>query len=309
MGLYVIDGNNLKEHMARMGVLRSADDGLLVAWLQRWAEPGKGKRRKQHRVDVYFDAGAQGRHPSRGNVRIHVAPPGVSADEAIIRDLSRLPARGGQREATLVTSDRALAERAQALGVRVVDCVQFAGQPREAVPRMDEGQEKLQVEKQIGRALADYFLPPEERRASAGPPAVRVRLSPTKVSRLRDPARLAELLRQGDRVIRRRAALALGVVGTDKARQALEGLLLSDPVPSVRAAAAEALGNLGDGRSVHVLVQAAGDRFPLVRAAVAQALRRFADADSAAALARLAQDAHRRVRRAAAKDAGTPKKS
>ncbi len=299
MGLYVIDGNNLKEHMARAGLLQSADDNLLVAWLERWSAQGGAKRRKQHRVEVYFDAGIRGRYPSRANVQVRIAPPGVSADEAIIRALSRLPARSGRRDATLVTSDRALAERAQALGVQVVDCLEFAGRSREAAKEGDEAREKLQAERALGHALDDYFLPAGERKPRSAPQVRNVRLSPAKVSQMRDPARLLELLRLGDRVIRRRAALALGVVGTDKARQALEETLARDPVPSVRAAAAEALGNLGDGRSSRALAQAASDPFPLVRAAVAHALRRFGDAESRAALERLAHDAHRRVRRAA----------
>ncbi|MGB9593289.1 MAG: HEAT repeat domain-containing protein, partial [Anaerolineae bacterium] len=85
--------------------------------------------------------------------------------------------------------------------------------------------------------------------------------------------------------------------------QVLEEVLLGDPVPSVRAAAAEALGNLGDVQSARALEQAAGDRFPLVRAAVARALRRCGDEGSAATLARLANDPRRRVRRAASGDA------
>lgn len=294
--------------MARVGLLQSADDALLVSWLQRWAEQGGAKRGKRHDVDVYFDAGSQGRQPSHGHVRTRIAPPHLTADEAIIRDLSRITARGGQRDATLVTSDRALAERAQALGVRVVDCVQFAGRSREATPKTDEAQEKLQAERRLGRALDVYFLPPDERKAQAKPSPRLVRLSPAKVSQLRDPARLTDLLRGGDRVIRRRAALALGLVGTDKARQVLEAVLLGDPVPSVRAAAAEALGNLGDARAARALEQAAGDRFPLVRAAVARALRRCGDERSASTLQRLAQDSRRRVRRAALGDANTHRK-
>lgn len=299
MGLYVIDGNNLKEYMARMGLLHSAEDSLLLAWLQRWAEQGKGKRRKPHRVEVHFDAGDQGRYPSRGNVRVHIAPAGISADEAIIRDLSRLPATGGKRDATLVTSDRALAERAQALGVRVMDCAQFAGREEGPTRPVDVAEEKARIGKALGHTVDAYFLPSGERKARPKPTGRSERVSPAKVSQLRDPSRLLELLQRGDRVIRRRAALALGMVGTDKARQVLEEVLLGDPVPSVRAAAAEALGTLGDAHSSRALERAAADRFPLVRAAVARALRRCGDAGSAATLEALTQDPRRRVRLAA----------
>ncbi len=309
MGLYVVDGNNLKEYMARAGLLDSADDNLLVSWLQRWAEPGKSKRHKPHRVVVYFDAGVRGRYLPRGNVRVQIAPPGLGADEAIIRELARIPASGGKRDATLVTSDRALAERAQALGVRVVDCLQFAGRSRDAAQKPDDALEKAQAAKKLGRALDEIFLPPGERKAHAAPAPAPTRISPAKVSQLRDPVRLADLLRRGDRVIRRRAALALGAVGTDRARQALEEILLGDPVPSVRAAAAEALGILGDRRSSRALVRAAGDRFPLVRAAVACALRRCGGEGSEATLERLAHDERRRVRRAATEAEGTRGKS
>ena len=298
MGLYVVDGNNLKEYMARVGLLRSADDGALVAWLQDWVKASGAKRRKQHRVLVWFDAGTKGRHSSHGNVLVKTAPPGMSADEAIIRELRRLPAAGGKRDATLVTSDRALADRAQALGVRAVDCTQFAGRAREATHVADEAAEKAQAEKGLGR-LGSLFGVADVRKAVAKGPAPSARISPRKVAQMRDLPRLLELLRQGDRVIRRRAVLALAAVGSDKARSAAEETLLRDGVPSVRAAAAEALAIIGDARSVPALEQAAGDGYPLVREAVARALRRYSGGLGAAALERLAQDPHRRVRRAA----------
>jgi HEAT repeat protein len=95
------------------------------------------------------------------------------------------------------------------------------------------------------------------------------------------------------------AALALARVGTEQGRKLLEHALVADPVPSVRAAAAVALGQMGEDRSLDALRKAAGDPFSLVRASVATVLARSNDPRAAAILQSLTHDPRRRVRRAA----------
>lgn len=300
MALYIIDGNNLKGYLAGSGHLRSADDASLLIWLRRFMSDRRGKRTKPPRMVVYFDAGMGDRRAGGdSSLIVRVAPPNVTADEAILREISRLPAVKGKREATLVTSDRALQEQARALGVVAVDCERFAGvaaPPRHSDPASGE---KEQAARELGRSLDRAFLPQRERRAEAPAVAPVVRLSPRKVSHLHDPVRLTALLQRGDRSVRRRAALALAKTDTDQSRQALEQTLVSDPVPSVRAAAAEALGRMGDPRSLDALRKACADRYSLVRATVAAALAGWTDPQVAPLLEALQKDSRRRVRRAA----------
>ncbi len=305
MALYVVDGNNLEAYLAQAGLLRAADDVRLIAWLQRWLSGQRRKRGKHPRVLLVFDPGAAGKHLRSGaGLEVRVAPEGVTADEVIVKELKRLQGKKGKRQgaATMVTSDRALAEEAASLGVDVVDCAQFAERV-EPLPR--ESQEdatataKMEASRRLGRSLDGLFLPPKERGATRKMTPSRGRLSPRQVSQLRDPSRLADLLREGDRVIRRRALLALGHLKDESARKLAEQSLANDPVPSVRAAAAATLGRISDPRTLPLLAHATSDTFPLVRAAVAAALTAYDLAEARALLEQLRQDPSRRVRRAA----------
>lgn len=303
MALYIVDGNNLEAYLAQEGLLRAADDVRLIAWLQRWLAAGRRKRGKQTRVVLVFDPGARGKHLRSGaGLEVKIAPEGVTADEVIIQELKRLQGRKGKRQgtATLVTSDRALAEQAEMLGVSFLDCAQFAEhvEPPPKEEEVDAGA-KMEASRRLGRSLDGLFLPTKERGGARKAVPPRVRLSPREVSQMRDASRLAGLLRQGDRVIRRRALLALGQIRDEAGRNLAEQALLADPVPSVRAAAATALGQICDPRSLPALKQAMGDAFSLVRAAVAAALAAYGSPEAQALLEQLRQDPSRRVRRAA----------
>jgi hypothetical protein len=300
MSLYIVDGNNLKGYLLGSNQLRSAEDSELIGWLRRRQAERRRKRGKGDRIIVFFDAGAGDRRPTGdGTLMVRVAPPGITADEAIVRELTRLPAAKGKREATLITSDRALQEQARALGAQVWDCDRFAPKPAAPVPSLVDTLEKDRAARELGRSVDALFMPGQERRARPIVQPRRARLSPRKVSQMRDPARLSALLNDGDRTVRRRAALALARVGTEQGRKLLEHALVADPVPSVRAAAAVALGQMGEDRSLDALRKAAGDPFSLVRASVATVLARSNDPRAAAILQSLTHDPRRRVRRAA----------
>ena len=94
------------------------------------------------------------------------------------------------------------------------------------------------------------------------------------------------LLRDGDRGIRRRAALAAGRIGLPASVPALSGLL-GDPEPEVRQMAAFGLGLIADRSAVEALVAALADPEPVVRARAAEALGQIGDARAAPAVARL----------------------
>jgi hypothetical protein len=300
MPVYVVDGNNLEAYLAESGVLRSGEDAQLLLWLRRWLAGRRRKRGKSPRVMVFFDPGAAGKRLSGGEgLVVKVAPPGMAADDLILRELSRLPKKTGKRDAVLVTSDRALAEQAQGLGVEVMDCAAFADRVAPPLPpKLQEGPaEKAKIARELGHSLDEYFLPEKARGGAATRKIPRV--SPRKVSELRDPTRLTQLMREGDRMIRRRAALALAHVGTEAARQWLEQAVVSDPVPSVRAAAARALGRMAAPDSIPSLRAAAQDPFALVRESVAHALSAYDAVEAREILLKLRDDPKRRVRRAA----------
>ncbi len=89
--------------------------------------------------------------------------------------------------------------------------------------------------------------------------------------------------------VRAAAARALGRIGEPSDRAALEALL-GDPVAAVRAEAAIALGLAGDRAATPALVARAADPDREVRAAVAHGLGRLADPGSADAVVRLLSD-------------------
>lgn len=302
MTVYIVDGNNLEAYLAQEGVLRAADDVRLIAWLQRWLAGRRRKRGKHPRVLVVFDPGARGKQlKSGGDLATRIAPEGVTADEVILQEVRRLRRKKEkQQPVVVVTSDRQLAEQVEMLGADVLDCAQFAEHVEPPMKEPEEGAAaKMAASRKLGRSLDGLFLSEKDRASARKSSPSRVQVSPRKVSRLRDPSRLANLFREGDRVIRRRALFALGRIKEDSGRKLAEQALLGDPVPSVRAAAALALGQIADARSLAALEQAVGDRFSLVRASVATALSAYGSPETQRLLDELQRDSSRRVRKAA----------
>ncbi|MDN5338915.1 MAG: hypothetical protein PWQ30_24 [Euryarchaeota archaeon] len=107
-----------------------------------------------------------------------------------------------------------------------------------------------------------------------------------------------EALRSSDASIRAAAVAALQSMGKEAVGYLIE--TLSDPHYSVRIAAAEALGEIGDPDGVEALVQALGDAREDVRIAVISALGRIGDRRAVKPLIRLFRDRYHGVRVAAA---------
>jgi cyclophilin family peptidyl-prolyl cis-trans isomerase/HEAT repeat protein len=97
---------------------------------------------------------------------------------------------------------------------------------------------------------------------------------------------LPALLRDPDRGVRRRAALAAGRIGHPGAMTPLLALL-ADPEVEVRQMTAFALGLIGDRAAVDGLLAALRDPAPVVRARAAEALGQIGDARAAPAVAQL----------------------
>jgi cyclophilin family peptidyl-prolyl cis-trans isomerase/HEAT repeat protein len=96
---------------------------------------------------------------------------------------------------------------------------------------------------------------------------------------------LDRYLRDADRSVRRRAALAAGRIADPALVHTLVELM-NDQEPEVRQMSAFAMGLIGDRRPVERLVAALGDTQPLVRARAAEALGRIGDGRAAPELAR-----------------------
>jgi len=105
----------------------AAARAALAGRLARYAEAARKK------ITIVFDAArAQTPTPrtaSRGNIRILFSSPGESADERILRAISRAKGGGGGGGVLVaVSDDRALRRGAKALGARVTGCGEFAAE-------------------------------------------------------------------------------------------------------------------------------------------------------------------------------------
>lgn len=110
-------------------------------------------------------------------------------------------------------------------------------------------------------------------------------------------AYLLPCLHDGDPLVRRIAASALGTLGSRAASRPLV-LLLHDPDAGVRARACRALGSLRDPASVRGLVSCLADDDPEVRRSSAWALGEVGDRHALPPLRQITNDEHPAVRQA-----------
>jgi HEAT repeat protein len=107
---------------------------------------------------------------------------------------------------------------------------------------------------------------------------------------------LIAALRDKDKFVRARAALALGGLGDARAVSPLITALQEDTNTDVRQNAAEALGRLGNARAVTPLLTALEDRNIAVRGKAADALGELGDARAIASLIKALEDKNAAVR-------------
>lgn len=127
----LLDGHNLIGRAPGLSLEREEEAREL---LLRRIGAAKGSGRRQ--VVVVFDGNRPGsaKEGAFGGLRVVYSPEGGSADEEILRRVAR--ERRGQ--ATVVTSDRRLAQRALDLGAAVESCESFLGRlGRDAAGRRD----------------------------------------------------------------------------------------------------------------------------------------------------------------------------
>jgi hypothetical protein len=108
---YLLDGNNLIGQARRTARPSEEDRASLIR------ELCDRLRRTRARAVLYFDGAAPRRGADLGGLRVRFSG-SVSADDAILREISKSPAPG---EIVLVTADRGLARRARDAGARTLD--------------------------------------------------------------------------------------------------------------------------------------------------------------------------------------------
>jgi len=125
---WLIDGHNLIGQMPNLRLDDPNDEEKLLGYLRRF------RARTGHRLTVIFDAGhlyQYGFKQSQGGISIQFVPSGQIADQALVRRIRRVR---NPQEMIVVTSDQAVAQVAQQVGVRVASAREFARQLLQASP-------------------------------------------------------------------------------------------------------------------------------------------------------------------------------
>lgn len=279
---YIIDGHNLIGILPDISLSQPDDEARLIARLLSYRAQGAGD------MIVFFDgnplsaATEPGRHPtsipSWAGMVVHYAPPGKSADDAIV-DFLRSRRQPGQY--AVVTNDQDLSARVRSLGASILPASEFSS-------RMSRHKQRKRTPASLATApapnprdpafadLYDEFLAAEKaaeqipagshadtaiwiERLYTGDPQLQ-RLAAKALGQSRDPdavSPLCDALTHADAAIRAEAALALGMLREEEAAPDLANLLCDDGNSMVREAAAQALGVIGSPKSLPALEKAA----------------------------------------------------
>lgn len=119
---WLIDGHNLIGQMPNLRLDDPNDEEKLLGYLRRF------RARTGHNLTVIFDAGhayQSGSKQNRGGISIQFVSSGQIADQAIVRRIRKVR---NPQEMMVVTSDQAVAQVAQQVGVRVTSAGEFAQQ-------------------------------------------------------------------------------------------------------------------------------------------------------------------------------------
>jgi hypothetical protein len=125
---WLIDGHNLIGQMPNLRLDDPHDEEKLLGYLRRF------RARTGHRLTVIFDAGQayqSGSKQSRGGITIQFVSSGQIADQALVHRIRKVR---NPQEMMVVTSDQAVAQVAQQVGVRVTSAREFAQQLLQASP-------------------------------------------------------------------------------------------------------------------------------------------------------------------------------
>ncbi len=136
---WLIDGHNLIGRMPGLRLSDPDDEEKLLAYLRRF------RARTGHGLTVIFDAGPAyqpGSKQKRGGITVQFVSPGQTADQYLIRRLRRVK---NPQEVRVVTSDQAIVQAAQQIGVRVTSSQEFARQLLQSNPAADADQNDVKL--------------------------------------------------------------------------------------------------------------------------------------------------------------------
>jgi predicted RNA-binding protein with PIN domain len=146
----LIDGHNLIGKMPDLRLDDPADEEKLLLRLRAYrAHTGR-------HLLVYFDPGVAYQSPthrSEGGISIRQAGTGQSADDLMIRDISR---HHNPSELTVVTSDHAIQQVARQHGARVLDSATFAAELSRPPEKAEDSETPPLSEEEIEEWLAIF---------------------------------------------------------------------------------------------------------------------------------------------------------
>jgi len=148
---YLIDGHNLIPYIPGLSLKDLDDEIALIKVLQGFASQQKT------RVEVYFDQAPAARAGSRsfGSVRAHFVRQGTTADQAMIKHLSRIGKEA--KNWTVVTSDREILVEAKSAHSQILRSSQFAAQLKSVKSRISSDADKGDAP-EVPEGEVDYWL-------------------------------------------------------------------------------------------------------------------------------------------------------
>ena len=295
---YIIDGHNLIGVLPDISLSQPDDEARLIARLLSY------RAQSASQMIVFFDgnplsvATDPGHHPrsipSWQGMVVHYAPPGKSADDAIV-DFVRGSRQPGQY--AVVTNDQGLIARVRSLGASILPASEFSSQmarrkPKRRTPASLATAPAPNPRDPAFADLYDEFLAAEKARElipqnSPADDAMWIerlytgdlqlqQLAAKVLGQSRNPdavAPLCDALTHADASIRAEAALALGMLRNEAAAPNLARLLTDDDNGMVREAAAQALAVIGNSKSIAALeTSATSDKKNRVRKAARVAI-------------------------------------
>jgi predicted RNA-binding protein with PIN domain len=149
---WLIDGHNLIGQMPNLHLSDPNDEEILLEYLRRY------RARTGHQLTVVFDAGQSYRPATKkkqSGITVQFAPHGQTADRLITERVRRIK---NPQAMIVVTSDRAVQQAAQQMGVRVVTAQEFSRQLLNLSTAAKPSDEDVQANRQLSADEVEEWL-------------------------------------------------------------------------------------------------------------------------------------------------------
>lgn len=149
---WLIDGHNLIGQMPNLHLSDPNDEVKLLEYLRRY------RARTGHQLTVVFDAGPSYQPAAKkkqGGITIQFAPHGQTADHLIKERVRRVK---NPQAMIVVTSDRAVQQAAQQMGVRIVTAQEFSQQLLNLSASAAPTDEDVQANRQLSKDEVEEWL-------------------------------------------------------------------------------------------------------------------------------------------------------